>query len=179
MPHKRNPHASERLCGLARLVRAYAVAAGENQTLWHERDISHSSAERVILPDCCIAIDFMLAEATDIVARLVVYPDRMRDNLDLTGGAIFSQAVLLALVDAGMERQAAYRLVQRHAREAGERGVSFAEVVSGDEEIRRRIPPEDLVALFDPLRQLIHVDAVFARLGLGEPPPARTSRDLN
>ncbi|MBA3416024.1 MAG: adenylosuccinate lyase [Chloroflexia bacterium] len=179
MPHKRNPHASERLCGLARLVRAYAVAAGENQALWHERDISHSSAERVIFPDCCIAIDFMLAEATDIVARLVVYPDQMRTNLELTGGAIFSQAVLLALVDAGMERQVAYRLVQRHAHEAGERGVSFTEAVSGDEDVRRLIEPEHLAALFDPMQQLLHVDAVFARLGLGEPPPARTSRDLD
>ncbi|CAA9559372.1 MAG: Adenylosuccinate lyase @ SAICAR lyase [uncultured Thermomicrobiales bacterium] len=168
MPHKRNPHASERLCGLARVVRAYAVTAAENQALWHERDISHSSAERVILPDSCIALDFMLAEASDIVKRLVVYPDRMRSNLELTGGAIFSQSVLLALVDAGMDRQDAYRLVQRHATASWASHGSFWTAVSADETVRRLIEPERLAEIFEPDRQLLYVDAVFARLGLGD-----------
>ena len=172
MPHKRNPHASERICGLARLLRGYAVGAGENQALWHERDISHSSAERVILPDACIVVDFMLAESIDIVTRLVVYPERMRANLDLTGGAIYSQSILLALVEGGMDRQEAYRLVQRCAREAWEEGTSFREAVAGETDVRRLIPDEQLDALFDPTSQLVHVDAVFARLGLDDRSPA-------
>ena len=115
MPHKRNPHASERITGLARLLRGYAATAAENNALWHERDISHSSTERVILPDACIVLDFMLHEMADILDRMVVHADRMRENLDLTAGLIYSQPVLLALVDAGMDRQEAYKLVQRHA----------------------------------------------------------------
>ncbi len=179
MPHKRNPHASERICGLARLVRGYAVGAGENQPLWHERDISHSSAERVILPDSCLVLDFMLAETTDIVRRLVVYPERMRSNLELTGGAIYSQSVLLALVDAGMDRQEAYRLVQRHAREAWEQGVPFRDAISKEEAVRRLIADDQLEALFDPMRQLRHVDAVFARLGLDSVRSDRLDGDEN
>src|SRR5215204_4161728 len=115
MPHKRNPHASERIAGLARLLRGYAMTAAENNALWHERDISHSSTERVIMPDACIVLDFMLAEMREIVSGLLVFPDRMRVNLESTGGLIYSQRVLLALIDAGMDRQDAYKLVQRHA----------------------------------------------------------------
>jgi adenylosuccinate lyase len=166
MPHKRNPHASERICGLARLVRAYAIAAGENQALWHERDISHSSAERVLLPDACTAADFMLAEATDIVSGLVVYPERMRANIDATAGAIYSQPVMLELVDAGMDRQTAYRIVQRHAREAWEHGTSFKAALANDPAVAEVLTQPSLDRLFDPAPQLRHVDAIFARLGL-------------
>lgn len=175
MPHKRNPHASERICGLARLLRGHAVVAAENQALWHERDISHSSAERVVLPDACIVVDFMLAESTDIVTGLVVDQNRMRANLDLTGGAIYSQAVLLALVEAGMDRQEAYRLIQRRARQAWEEGSSFRDAIAQETGVRRLIPDEQLDALFDPKRQLVHVDAVFARLGLDDALPNETA----
>ena len=115
MPHKRNPHASERITGLARLLRGYATTAAENNALWHERDISHSSTERVIMPDAFIVLDFMLHEMTEILDRMVVHADRMLENLKLTKGLIYSQPVLLALVDAGMDRQEAYKLVQGHA----------------------------------------------------------------
>jgi adenylosuccinate lyase len=166
MPHKRNPHSSERVSGLARLLRGYSVAALENVALWHERDISHSSAERVLLPDACLALDFMLAEATDIVGRLLVYPDRMRANLELTGGAIYSQPVLLALVDAGMDRQEAYRLVQRHAMASWDGGPQLLEGLRGEATIVNRIGEDRLSALFDPAPQLAQIDAIFARLGI-------------
>ncbi len=166
MPHKRNPHASERLGGLARLLRGYALVGDENIALWHERDISHSSTERVIFPDACIVLDFMIAEATDLIERLVVYPERMRRNLELTGGAIYSQPVLLALVDAGMDRQAAYKLVQRHALAAWDEGRSLRDALLADDEVRERLGPERIDRLFDPTAQLTHVDAVFQRLGL-------------
>jgi adenylosuccinate lyase len=167
MPHKRNPHASERIAGLARLLRGYAVTAGENVALWHERDISHSSAERVVLPDACLALDFMLAEMTDIMDRLVVYPDRMRENLKLTGGAIFSQPVMLALVDAGMDRQEAYRLVQRYAHAGWDGGPALLDALLEDERATGAIGEAELRALFDPAPQLAQIDAVFARLGIG------------
>ncbi|HEU5431587.1 MAG TPA: adenylosuccinate lyase [Thermomicrobiales bacterium] len=166
MPHKRNPHASERLCGLARLLRAYALVGDENMALWHERDISHSSAERVVFPDACIVLDFMLAEATDLIARLVVYPERMRRNLESTGGAIYSQPVLLALVDAGMDRQEAYKLVQRHALAAWDEGRSLKESLLADDGVRWLLGSERIEALFDPTPQLAQVDAIFRRVGL-------------
>ena len=168
MPHKRNPHASERLTGLARLLRGYALVAQENVALWHERDISHSSAERVIFPDACIVLDFMLAEATDLIGRLVVYPERMRQNLEPTAGAIYSQPALLALVDAGMDRQAAYKIVQRLALDAWDHGTSLRDALAADPEVSARVAPEVLDRVFDPLAQLQHVDAIFDRVGLGD-----------
>jgi adenylosuccinate lyase len=166
MPHKRNPHASERITGLARLLRGYAGVAAENNALWHERDISHSSTERVIFPDAFIVLDFMLHEMTEIVQRMAVYRDRMRQNLNATRGLVFSQPVLLALVDAGMDRQAAYRLVQTHARVAQERGESLRERLGGDRRVRELLSEDDLDRLFDPAGQLERVGEVFARLGL-------------
>lgn len=166
MPHKRNPHASERISGLARLVRGYASVGAENVALWHERDISHSSAERVIFPDATIVVDFMLGELTEILRGLVVDADRMRANLDLTVGLVYSQRALLALVDAGMDRQAAYKLVQRLALESWDMGASFRAALAADPDVARLLPADSLDRLFDPLEQLIHVDAVFQRLGL-------------
>ncbi|MCC6792284.1 MAG: adenylosuccinate lyase, partial [Thermomicrobiales bacterium] len=166
MPHKRNPHASERITGLARLLRGYAVTAAENVALWHERDISHSSTERVIFPDACIALDFMLAEMHEIVVDLKVFPERMLFNLDSTGGLVFSQKVLLALVDAGIDRQDAYKLVQRYALESWDGGRPFKDALRDDPVVSARIDRESLDALFDPRDQLVHVDAIFQRLGL-------------
>jgi len=168
MPHKRNPHASERISGLARLLRGYAQTAAENVALWHERDISHSSTERVIFPDACIVLDFMLAEMREIVSGLLVFPDRMRVNLESTGGLIYSQRVLLALIDAGMDRQDAYKLVQRHALASWDGGRPFRELLADDLEVAARLDRAALEALFDPAEQLRHVDAVFERLGLIE-----------
>jgi adenylosuccinate lyase len=166
MPHKRNPHASERIAGLARLLRGYATAAAENQALWHERDISHSSTERVIFPDSFIVLDFMLHEMSDILGRLVVDPDRMERNLDATRGVIFSQPVLTALVDVGMDRHDAYAIVQRHAHATMAGGPSLRDALKGDAEVTTRIPEAMLNELFDARRQLEHVGAIFARLGL-------------
>jgi adenylosuccinate lyase len=168
MPHKRNPHASERISGLARLLRGYAVTAAENNALWHERDISHSSTERVILPDAFIVLDFMLHESADILERLVVYPERMRRNLDLTRGGIFSQPVLLALVDAGMDRHEAYRIVQRHAHAALGGGLTLREALEQDAVVAAHLTREELDRAFEPERHLEQVGAVFRRLGLAE-----------
>jgi adenylosuccinate lyase len=166
MPHKRNPHASERISGLARLLRGYATTAAENNALWHERDISHSSTERVIIPDACIVLDFMLHEMTDILDRIVVHADRMLDNLQLTRGLIYSQPVLLALVDAGMDRQQAYKLVQGHAQQSLAGGPTFETALANDPAVAAWLSQDELSSLFDPVRQLQNVDAVFARLGL-------------
>lgn len=166
MPHKRNPHESERIAGLARLVRGYASVGFENVALWHERDISHSSAERVIFPDACIVLDFMLHETTGIIRELVVYPEKMLANLEMSGGLIFSQKVLLALVDAGMDRQDAYRLVQRYAHSAAGAAQSFRDLIAGDVEVQQRIRPDQLESIFDPWDQLQYVDATFQRVGL-------------
>ena len=166
MPHKRNPHASERICGLARLVRGYAMTALENIALWHERDISHSSTERVIFPDACIVVDFMLADLTELIAGLVVYPERMLANLNASGGVVFSQRVMLALVDAGMDRQVAYKLVQRHAHESWDGDRPFRDAIEADETVRSMLPTEQIDALFDPSEQLQYVDESFERAGL-------------
>ena len=163
MPHKRNPVRCERITGLARVVRGNAHVALENAVLWHERDISHSSAERVILPDSTMALDFMLAETLEILDGLVVYPQRMRENLDVGGGLAYSQNVLLALVDSGMSRNEAYAIVQRAAAFAWDDGGSFREMIASDPEVRERIR-DSLDELFDPLRSLRHVDVVFDRL---------------
>jgi len=167
MPHKRNPHASERITGLSRLLRGYATTAFENVALWHERDISHSSTERVIFPDACIVLDFMLGETRDILDTLVIYPERMTANLNFTHGLIYSQRVLLALVDAGMDRQEAYKLVQQHAHSP----VPFREAIASDPTITARLSASLLDQLFDPWQQLQHLDASFERLGLVERVP--------
>jgi adenylosuccinate lyase len=166
MPHKRNPHASERITGLARLLRGYATTAAENNALWHERDISHSSAERIIIPDSAIILDFMLHETADILDRLAVYPERMKQNLEMTRGLIFSQPVMLALVDAGMSRQDAYKLVQHHAHRATAGGPPLAEALAADPLVTVWVGGDQLEELFDPETQLTHVGEVFERLGL-------------
>ena len=168
MPHKRNPHASERITGLARLVRGYALTAAENSALWHERDISHSSAERVIIPDACIVLDFMLHETSDILDGLVIYPERMLENLEATKGLIYSQPAMLALVDAGMDRQDAYSLIQKHAYRSLNGGPALQDALRADAAIAEWVSPGDMALLFDPGPQLQHVDEIFARLGLDE-----------
>lgn len=169
MPHKRNPHESERISGLARLVRGYVVPALESVTLWHERDISNSSAERVIFPDAFILVDYIVALMTEIVDGWVVYPERMRTNLDATHGAIYSQRALLALVEAGMDRQVAYKIVQRDAHRAWDTGTHLRELLLADQEVRARLSSQEISAIFDPQYQVRHVDATFKRLGLGVP----------
>ena len=159
MPHKRNPVVAERICGLARIVRGAALAGFENQGLWHERDISHSSAERVAIPDAFLALDYMLDRFSWLVEGLVVRPERMRRNLDASHGLYFSQRLLLALVESGLERDEAYRLVQRHAMRAWEEEQDFRELVRRDPEIR-----VDLDAVFDESAYTHHVDDVFERL---------------
>jgi adenylosuccinate lyase len=160
MPHKRNPIVAERICGLARLVRGYALVGMENIALWHERDISHSSAERVALPDAFLAVDYMLDRFAWLVEGLVVRPERMRANLETTGGLFFSQRLLLALVASGLDRDAAYRMVQRHAMRAWDEGLDFRQLVRGDAEIATRL---DLDEVFELSAYTRHVDAVFER----------------
>jgi adenylosuccinate lyase len=164
MPHKRNPVLSERVCGLARLVRANLQAALEDVALWHERDISHSSVERVILPDSTIAVHYMLHVAAKVMEGMRVFPERMRANLDSTGGIFFSQKVLLALVDAGLSREEAYGGVQRAAAESWERGAHFRDAVWAEIEARGVISKEDFWKLFELAPFVRHLDPVFARL---------------
>jgi adenylosuccinate lyase len=163
MPHKRNPVRCERVTGLARVIRGNLQAGLENTVLWHERDISHSSAERVILPDSTMALHFMLAEMTDVLDRLVIYPERMRENLQVGGGLAFSQNVLLALVDAGLPRDEAYAIVQDAAATAWDDDASFRELVASDPRVRERLG-ERLDELFDPAAALRNLDVVFDRL---------------
>ncbi len=164
MPHKRNPVLAENLTGLSRIVRAAVAPALENVALWHERDISHSSVERVIAPDATIALDFALARLAGLVERLVVYPDSMRRNLDLLGGLVHSQRVLLALTQAGMSREAAYEAVQRNAMRAWETGGDFRALLQADPAIARHLPSGELAALFDLGYHTKHVDAIFRRV---------------
>lgn len=166
MPHKRNPEKCERICGLARLIRGHAVTALENVALWHERDITHSSAERIILPDACLALDYALDLFTQIMGGLVVYPDRMRENLDRSYGLVFSQRVLLALIESGMGRETAYRIVQEQAMRAWRERRPFLELLREDPRVTERLDEERLRALFDHAYYLRHVDATFERLGL-------------
>jgi adenylosuccinate lyase len=163
MPHKRNPVRCERVTGLARVIRGNLQAALENTVLWHERDISHSSAERVILPDSTMALHFMLAEMTEVLDGLVIYPERMRENLQVGGGLAFSQNVLLALVDAGLPRDEAYAIVQDAAAKAWDDDASFRELVASDPRVRERLG-ERLAELFDPAPALRNLDVVFDRL---------------
>ena len=168
MPHKRNPVSCERVTGLARLLRSYAMAGLENIPLWHERDISHSSVERVILPDSTCALDFMLREMTRILSGLKVYPDRMKRNVGLTRGLIFSESVLLSLMEKGLIRKEAYTLVQRHALAAWKdpQGPSFQERLAQDPQIRKRLTAAEINSCFDLNRHLRHVDLIFRRVGL-------------
>ena len=166
MPHKRNPHESERISGLARLVRGYAVTSLENVTLWHERDISNSSAERVTFPDAFILLDYMLDLMAEIVSGWKVYPERMQANLESTHGAIFSQRVLLALVESGMDRQQAYRVVQHSAHDAWDNGVHLSKLLRENAEVTSRLSSEQIDELFSVEPHLKHIDATFERLGL-------------
>ena len=167
MPHKRNPELCERTCGLARLLRGYAVTSMENVALWHERDISHSSTERVILPDACLVLDYALSIFTGIIKGLNVYPDNMRRNLEITQGLVFSQRVLLALVEKGLKREQAYELVQRNAMKAWKERVPFLGLLKADRDVTARLEPKELEALFDYNFYLKHIDEIFTRLGLG------------
>src|SRR5438309_1654404 len=164
MPHKRNPILSENLCGLARLLRGYAVSAFEDVAVWHERDISHSSVERVIAPDATVTLDFMLHRFAGLIDGLRVYPERMRENLDATRGLVFSQPVLLKLIERGMDRQAAYVLVQRNAMKVWDEGKDFKTLLSRDPDVSKLLSPKDLDAAFDLDHELRHVDEVFDRV---------------
>lgn len=168
MPHKRNPELCERICGLARLVRGHALTSMENIALWHERDISHSSNERIILPDACIIVDYTLALFTSIMAALQVYPQRMRKNLELTKGLVFSQRVMLALIDKGLSRQDAYKLVQRIAMKAWKINRNFLNLLKTDDEVTAILPLSELEPLFNYQYYLRYVDEIFRRLGLTE-----------
>jgi len=166
MPHKRNPELAERICGLARLLRTNALAALENVALWHERDISHSSVERVILPDSTILLDYLTHLTTFIVEGLEVDPARMAENLELSYGLVYSQRVLLKLTEAGLARQVAYEIVQRHAMRAWRERRPFVELLAADPAVTDRVPPDELKACFDPTWFIRNVDAIFKRLGL-------------
>ena len=164
MPHKRNPITAEQISGLARVVRSNAQAALENVALWHERDISHSSVERVILPDSTILVDYLLNKTTSLIEKLLVYPAQMLSNLESTGGLIFSGQLLLDLAEAGMSREDAYRLVQTHAMNSWKNGTRFRDAVSADPEIRAKLSGERLNRAFDFQRQLGNVEKIFARV---------------
>src|SRR5579859_2917808 len=164
MPHKRNPVTCEQICGLARVVRSNVQAAFENVALWHERDISHSSVERVILPDSTILVDYMLAKTIHLIDTLMVYPNRMRRNLDLTRGLVFSGQLLLDLAEHGMSREDAYRLVQKHAMRAWKDDLNFRELVMHDTEITSRVPAKQIEQAFSIERQLRNVDNIFKRV---------------
>jgi adenylosuccinate lyase len=166
MPHKRNPELCERICGLARLIRGHALTSLENIALWHERDISHSSTERIILPDSCLAVDYMLSIFTSIMKGLNVYPENMRRNIELTQGLIFSQRVLLALINKGLTREEAYKMVQDNAMEAWQQGKGFLSLLKADKLITTHLSKEELNSLFDYGYYLKYVDTVFERLGL-------------
>jgi adenylosuccinate lyase len=166
MPHKRNPELCERVCGLARVIRGYAATSLENIALWHERDISHSSAERIILPDACLALDYTLSIFTGVIKGLLVYPKKMRQNMEITRGLLFSQRILLALIDKGMNRQDAYKIVQRNAMKTWMENKKFMTLLKSDPEVNKTISNKDLEALFDYGYYVRYVDDIFIRLGL-------------
>ncbi|MGX8792064.1 adenylosuccinate lyase [Oceanobacillus sp. M60] len=166
MPHKRNPIGSENMTGMARVIRGYMVTAYENVALWHERDISHSSAERVILPDATIALDYMVHRFGNIVENLTVFPENMKRNIDRTHGVIFSQRVLLTLIDKGLAREEAYDIVQPKAMEAWETATSFKELVEQDERITSKLTQEEIDGCFDYTYHLKNVDQIFTKIGL-------------
>jgi adenylosuccinate lyase len=164
MPHKRNPVLSENLSGLSRLMRSYALSALEDVALWHERDISHSSVERIIGPDATILLDFMLSRFTGLIAQLVVYPERMLANLHMTKGVIFSQMVLLKLIEKGISREGAYTIVQRSAMRSWQEGIEFRELLLQDDEVKSQLRPDELAAAFNVENFLTHVDFIFDRV---------------
>jgi len=164
MPHKRNPIVSENLCGLARLVRANSVAAMENVALWHERDISHSSVERVIMPDSTILVDYMLAKGTDLIKHLVVYPEHMERNLELTGGLVYSQRLLLLLVEKGAQRKESYEAVQRNAMVSWRGGGTLQALVEQDPFIIKHLNKREIAGCFDPKYYLRHLDVIYRRV---------------
>jgi adenylosuccinate lyase len=164
MPHKRNPISAENLSGLARLVRSYSIASMENVPLWHERDISHSSVERVIAPDATILVDYMLSRLASIIENLIVYPENMKANLEKTGGLIFSESILLLLTKKGLSREEAYDVVQRNAMQVWEKGDSFRTLLARDEVIKRLLTPKELEIAFDVRNHLKHVDDIFRRV---------------
>jgi len=167
MPHKRNPIRSERLSGMARILRGHAVAALENIALWHERDISHSSVERVILPDTCILTHFMLHEMTHLVKHLLVYPENMKRNLNRYGGVIFSQRVMLTLVEKGTSREDAYSIVQSCAHQAwNQPGGNFRELIAQDDRVQSQLTPDEIEDCFNPQHHFRHLDEIYQRLGI-------------
>jgi adenylosuccinate lyase len=177
MPHKRNPVTCEQISGLARVVRANAQAGFENVALWHERDISHSSVERIILPDSTTLLDYMLAKTTNLVDTMFVYPERMRQNLESSGGLVFSGQLLLDLVEHGVSREDAYRMVQRHAMRAWQEGRNFRELVLKDKDITKRVPRAQIERAFDLKRQLRNVDKIFERVFPKSAPRRRPKKD--
>jgi adenylosuccinate lyase len=166
MPHKRNPIICERVAGLARILRSNALAAMENVALWHERDISHSSVERIIVPDSCILLDFILHDMTNIIDRLLVYPEHMTRNLHATRGLIFSQEVLLALTRKGMKREDAYRMVQEQAMKVWKEEKDFKALLLGSEELMKILSPKEIDEIFDPKRSLKHIEYIFEHAGI-------------
>ena len=168
MPHKRNPELSERICGLARLIRGNSITALENVALWHERDISHSSAERMILPDASLGLDYMLSLMTGIIEDMVVYPDRMMQNLESTRGLVFSPRVMLQLIEQGLDRTEAYDAVQRNSMKSWEAQLDFRELIKTDPVVSTKVSPHDLDDLFDYSFYLAHVDHIYKRVGISE-----------
>ncbi len=168
MPHKRNPELSERVCGLARLIRGHAVTALENVALWHERDISHSSAERLILPDSCMALDYILDIFTGVMRGLRVYPDRMKQNIEMTRGLVFSQRVMLALVESGLSRERAYEITQRCAMRSWEESLDFRQLLRDEPDVTERLPGESLESIFDYNYYMRFVETSFMRLNIEE-----------
>ena len=166
MPHKRNPVNAERICGIARLIRSYAMSALENQALWHERDISHSSVERIIFPDATLGLDFMILESQKIFRNFVVYPEKMQKNLQIAHGLFFSEDVLLKLVEKGLTREQAYTIVQRNAMHCWETGEDFLQALSKDNEVAEKISHEELAKIFDLDALLKNVDYIYRALGL-------------
>ena len=175
MPHKRNPELCERVCGLARLLRGYALTSMENIALWHERDISHSSAERITLPDSCLVLDYVLSIFTSVMKGLQVYPENMNRNLELTQGLVFSQRVLIALIYKGLIRQKAYEIVQRNSMKAWKQKTSLLELLKSDTEVAAHLSERELESLFDYNYFIKHVDKIFQRLGLTEKKRAKTA----
>ena len=168
MPHKRNPELSERVCGLARLMRGHAVTALENVALWHERDISHSSAERLILPDSCMALDYIMDIFTGVINGLRVYPDRMKQNIEMTKGLVFSQRVMLALVESGLSREKAYEITQRCAMRSWEESLDFRQLLRDEPDVTDHLPGDELEAIFDYNYYMRFVENSYMRLKIEE-----------